>query len=122
MNNYVHGVASYPRSTESSSFQEGLAPASCLPGAYQVTVCRGVKGTPCTCPHPHSGCHVHPTLALAGEGLQRMEGPGAGCAPTQQIWGGRVPESPGRQERPGQPAAILPQRVASLCVQESTEG
>lgn len=47
-----HGVASYPCSTGSASFDEGLAPAGHLPGAHQASVGRGVERTPCTCPHP----------------------------------------------------------------------
>lgn len=91
-----------------------------VPSARQASVCRGAEWTPSNCPHPCTGCHIHPAPMLASEGFQRMEGAAAGCAPVRQIWGGRVPESLGRQEKPGQPAAISPQTVASLCVQEST--
>ena len=82
-----------------------------------------------------SGPHVQPPAALAsgprppldvspllvGEGFQKMEGAHMCNAPASQIWGGGVPASPGRQETPGSPAAIIPQRVASLCTQESTQ-
>ena len=85
-------------------------------------MCRGEKGTPAPVPIPALAVMSTLDPVMVGDGLQRMEGAGAGCVPAQQIWGGRVPGSPGKQERPGQPAAFLPQMVASLCVQKSTEG
>lgn len=96
----MHGVAYYPHSTMSASFNEGLALASCLPDANEVSECRGVKGTPVYLSLPPHWLSCPPALVLATEGFQRMEGDGRACAPGQQIWGGREPESPGRQQSP----------------------
>lgn len=64
------------------------------------------EGTPV--PVPILPLAVMSTLLGASRPEFSEGGANAGCASLQQIWGGRVPESPGRQERPGQPAVILP--------------
>lgn len=56
----MHREVSYPHASISASSNEGLALALCLPSAHQASICRGAKGRPCTCPHPHTGCQGPP--------------------------------------------------------------